>query len=147
MSEYYENCIESIQNYFNISTIAAKYIYHRRKHGLPYRSFNDPKYLQWSNKLLNALLQADNIINLNWEDIIFGRESENLALYGIIVDECSNEFPHTEDNSSSQQQQQVEEKSSETESNEWVTVQSKHKQKQQKKKYTVKNKIITKLFL
>lgn len=146
MSEYYENCIESIQNYFNISTIAAKYIYHRRKHGLPYRNIMDPKYLQWSNKLLNALLQADNIINLNWEDIIFGKEYENLALYGIIVDNCSDEFPHTEDNTSSQPSHH-EEKSSETESNEWVTVQSKHKQKQQKKKYTVKNKIISKLFL
>lgn len=141
-NQYYENCIESIQNYFNISTIAAKYIYHRRKHGAPYRSLDDPKYLPWNNKLLNALLQADCIINLNWEDVMFGTEKEDLLVYGINIDLFSDEFPYrSEDNMNVGD---TEEKSTDSE---WTVVQSKNKQKKEKKKFVVKNIIISKLFL
>ncbi len=88
----YNSNIEAIQNYYNISNIAATYIYFRRKRSFPWKKKSDPKYLYWNAKLQNALIYADSIFGFDWESLEFGNEEELLKNYGIIISEQSTDL-------------------------------------------------------
>lgn len=77
--------IEAIQRYYDISHIAAVYIYFRRKRSYPWRKKSDPKYLFWNSKLQNALIYADSIFGFDWEAMEYGNEEETLQSYGIDI--------------------------------------------------------------
>jgi hypothetical protein len=79
--------IKALVDYFGISDTAAEYIYFRRKRGFPWKKKDDPKYIEWSDKLLNALREADKIFGFDWSGLTFGNEDRYLENYGIIVDD------------------------------------------------------------
>lgn len=84
-STHYKNNIRSISEYFGISEICAKYIYHRALRSK--RKCDDPKYIPYSVKLQNSLVLADKCLGIDWEKILFGKEDEMLLTHGIVIDE------------------------------------------------------------
>lgn len=82
----YNKKIKSIMNYFSISEPCAKYIFHRRKRGSPWKKEYELNYLKWDIKLQNALIKADNT-NLDWSSLEFNKEKDILFTYGIILDD------------------------------------------------------------
>jgi hypothetical protein len=86
----YNERIAAIQNYYDISNIAAVYMYFRRKRSYPWKKKSDPKYLYWNAKLQNALILADSIFGFDWESMEYGKEEETLQNYGIDIKSQSN---------------------------------------------------------
>ncbi len=86
----YNERIDAIQRYYDISYIAAVYIYFRRKRSFPWKKKSDPKYLYWNAKLQNALIYADSIFGFDWEAMEYGKEEETLKSCGIDVSAQSN---------------------------------------------------------
>ena len=82
----YKDNIQTISSYFGISEDAAKYIYHRRRRGFPYKKETDPYFLKWCVQLQNALIKADMLDNFNWTDLKFGEDVDVLLSNGIKVD-------------------------------------------------------------
>lgn len=83
--EQYLHNIKSISDYFNVTGACAKYIFHRALRSK--RPVDDPKYLEFSVKLQNALVRADRRLDINWDQIQFNKEQEYLTAHGIIIDE------------------------------------------------------------
>ncbi len=84
----YKERIEALKAVFNISEPAAKYIYHRRRRGYPYKNGTDISFMPWTAKLQNALMAADKIPEFDWNALVFSEEEEILKQNGIVVDEC-----------------------------------------------------------
>jgi hypothetical protein len=82
----YKDNIQTISSYFGISEDAARYIYHRRRRGFPYKKETDPYFLKWCVQLQNALIKADMLDNFNWTDLKFGEDVDVLLANGIKVD-------------------------------------------------------------
>lgn len=70
----YEGKIKIIQEYFGISELCAIYLYHRRRRGIPWHKPSDPKYLEWSIQLQNAIICLDTITGFDWRGLEFGYE-------------------------------------------------------------------------
>ena len=87
----YKDKIDAIKTYFGISNEAAKYMYHRRRHGAPFKKEDDKSFLKWNIQLQNALVRADKITNFNWGKLVFNSDLEQLLTYNIDVN-CQ---PHT----------------------------------------------------
>ena len=85
----YKNKITSISSYFVVSEQAAKYMYHRRQRGLPYKNETDDLYIEWNIKIQNALVKADKISGFNWDDLEFSDDINVLNNNNIIVNNQS----------------------------------------------------------
>ena len=88
----YKAKLQAISSYFDISRNAAKYIYHRRRRGVPFKAPKDKNYIAWSIKLQNALIRADKEPGFKWANLVFGKEEEVLAEYKINVQNQSDEI-------------------------------------------------------
>ena len=82
----YKDNIQTISSYFGISEAAAKYIFHRRRRGFPYKKEGSSNYLEWSMQLQNALIKADQIAVFDWNALKFDDELKTLMQNGIYVD-------------------------------------------------------------
>jgi hypothetical protein len=70
-----------ISDYYHVSQKCAEYMYYRIL-----RSKNitiSEKYLPWTLSIQNLLVLADNIKNLNWDDLKFGYEESFLSTFNI----------------------------------------------------------------
>ena len=85
----YKNKITAISSYFGVSEQAAKYMYHRRQRGLPYKTETDDLYIEWNVKIQNALVKADKISGFNWDDLEFSDDINVLNNNNIIVNNQS----------------------------------------------------------
>ena len=83
----YNDKIKNISSYFGISVEAAKYMYHRRRRGFPWKNENDGNFLKWNIQLQNALIKADNLAVFDWTSLKFNNDVNTLKENGIIVDE------------------------------------------------------------
>lgn len=92
VKKLYNERISTIQRYYDISNIAAVYIYFRRKRSYPWKKKSDPKYLYWNAKLQNALISADSIFGFDWTSMEYGKEEETLQNYGIDIKTQSNDL-------------------------------------------------------
>jgi len=80
----YKNKIQVLVLYFGISEDAAKYMFHRRRRGYPFKKEDDKNYLAWTTKLQNAIIDADKNTDIDWNDIKFGEDVKVLdTLVGI----------------------------------------------------------------
>ena len=86
----YKNKITAISSYFGVSEQAAKYMYHRRQLGLPYKTETDDLYIEWNIKIQNALVKADKISGFNWDGLEFSDDINVLSNNNIIVNNQSN---------------------------------------------------------
>lgn len=82
----FKDKINAISSYFNVSMQCAKYIYHRRKKGQPFKSEDDVGYIQWNMKIQNSLIKADLIKDFNWKDLKFVNDVTTLKNFGIDVE-------------------------------------------------------------
>lgn len=82
----YNEKINSLCLYFNISKNAARYIFHRRRRGHPWKKENDSKYLEWSIPIQNAFIKADNLGSINWDSVSFECDIKLLQDNGINID-------------------------------------------------------------
>ena len=85
----YDERIAAIVRFFGISRPAASFIYHRKRRGYPFKKPTDEKFLEWSLRLQNALVKADECIGWDWNDVHFGQEEQELARNGIHIDRQS----------------------------------------------------------
>jgi hypothetical protein len=85
----YEDKIKIIQKYFGVSEICAIYLYHRRRRGVPWHNPSDPKYLEWSIPLQNALIYLDTIPGFDWHGLEFGYEEIQFIKNNIDVNKMS----------------------------------------------------------
>ena len=71
--------------YFGVSENAAKYMFHRRRRGYPFKKEGDENYLKWSNQLQNAFITADKHCEVKWNKLKFKDDLEMLEeLVGSI---------------------------------------------------------------
>lgn len=83
----YKDKINAISSYFGISDPAAKYMYHRRRRGHPYKNITDDYFLEWNMKLQNAFIKADQIATFDWDALRFGDDVKALIVNGIDIDD------------------------------------------------------------
>lgn len=81
----YEDKLKIIQDYFGVSKMCAIYLYHRRRRGLPWHNHTDPKYLEWTIQLQNALIHLDSIPTVDWRSLEFGYEEVQLGKHNISM--------------------------------------------------------------
>lgn len=86
-SPNYNDKIKAIKSYFNISEQSAKYLYHRRRRGYPWKKASEVGYIAWNIQLQNALVKADTIALFNWENLKFDNDVQILSEHGIIIEE------------------------------------------------------------
>lgn len=86
----YNDKIKAISSYFNVSENAAKYMFHRRRRGYPWKKEGDSNYLKWSIPIQNAFVKADNLGLLNWGYLKFSDDLNVLLENGIDIEEQSN---------------------------------------------------------
>jgi len=55
----YNEKINMLKKYFGISEECAKYMFHRRRRGFPFKKDGDVSYLEWSILLQNIIVLAD----------------------------------------------------------------------------------------
>jgi hypothetical protein len=80
-SNFYKNNIKEISEYFGVTDVCAKYLYHRALRS----TRKDESYLDWNVALQNALVKADRCLGIEWDKILFGEEEELLNLYGVDI--------------------------------------------------------------
>lgn len=95
----YEDKIKIIQDYFGVSEICAIYLYHRRRRGVPWHKFSDPKYLEWSIQLQNAIIYLDTIAGFDWHSLEFGFEEIQFTKNGIDVNQMDKKITVLAENS------------------------------------------------
>jgi hypothetical protein len=81
----YSEKLKVLKSYFKISDQAVKYMYHRRRHGYPWKNNNDPGYIVWTMQIQNALIKADNLTLFEWDTLKFDNDIQTLSEHGIIV--------------------------------------------------------------
>ena len=139
----YHDKINSISSYFGVTNEAAKYMYHRRRYGFPFKKENDPNFIRWDNKVLNALIKADKLEGFNWDLLLFDDDMQLLLEKNINVNLQSDKIdvykgrnslrrtqqfekydPELKKSSNTVELHPVELQSKETENNDWVLVTS-----------------------
>jgi hypothetical protein len=85
----YNDKIRTIESYFGISNNASKYMFHRRRRGIPWKTDDDASYLKWTIQLQNALIKADNILEFDWVNLRFNTDIQTLLENGIVVNNQS----------------------------------------------------------
>ena len=83
----YYSKIGTISTYFGVSDSAAKYMYHLRRKGFPYRNPDQQEYLPWTTPLQNALVLADTYESFDWDTLQFGDELNALMRHGIEIND------------------------------------------------------------
>lgn len=83
----YNDKIKTIMSYFGVSEDAAKYIFHRRRRGFPWKNDGDVNYLKWTIQLQNALIKADELAIFDWGNLKFNQESKILMENGINIED------------------------------------------------------------
>jgi hypothetical protein len=83
----YDERINAIISFLNVSRPAAIFIYHRKRRGFPNRKTNDTNFLRWSLQLQNSLVKADECLGWDWSNLQFGEENQTLLNYGINIDQ------------------------------------------------------------
>ena len=81
----YGKKIKAIQNYFNVSKNAAKYLFHRRRRGSPFKHDDDPNFMPWTTQLQNALVKADRADQWDWKNTTFECEISALQDANILI--------------------------------------------------------------
>jgi hypothetical protein len=117
----YGERIEAIMTFFGVSKEAAGFVYHRKRRGFPFTKKTDPKFLEWTLKLQNALIKADECVSWDWVDLKFGEEEKILAQNDIFVDNQSDTVIFKHDKK-------------EEEADGWTTVKNDKKNKQRRNK-------------
>jgi hypothetical protein len=84
-STNYNDKIKTIMGYFGVSKQAAKYIFHRRRRGFPWKKSGDVNYLQWSIQIQNALVLAGSLKEFKWDVLKFNDEIQTLLDHDIII--------------------------------------------------------------
>ncbi len=87
-SNNYKCNIDDISEYFGVSEKCAQYMYHRAIRSKK----KDDKYIQWNIRIQNAIVKADKCLGIEWEKVIFGKESEEFSLHGILIDEMPDDI-------------------------------------------------------
>ena len=83
----YNDNLDLIKEYYGVSNECAEYLFYRS-----YRSkCKGLKFLKWNIKLQNAIVKADKCIGINWNNLIFGQEENDLCVYGIDVSKIDND--------------------------------------------------------
>lgn len=85
----YDERIGAIMRFLGISQAAAGFIYHRKRRGAPFTRPENNKFLEWSLRLQNALVKADECIGWDWEEVRFGEEAQALARHDIYIENQS----------------------------------------------------------
>jgi hypothetical protein len=88
----YEQKIKIIQEYFGVSEMCAIYLYHRRRRGVPWHKPDDPKYLEWTIELQNAILHLDTIPGFDWRSLEFGYEEIQFMRNNIYLNNMSSKI-------------------------------------------------------
>jgi hypothetical protein len=81
----YKNKISAISSFFNVSNTAAKYMYHRRRKGFPYKKNDNLNFLPWTMQLQNALVKADTVTKWDWSNLSFHSDCETLKDHCIDI--------------------------------------------------------------
>jgi hypothetical protein len=82
-TDHYKKTISSIEEYYKVSNVCAKYLYHRALRC----KRKDESYMYWDIKLQNAIVLADRCLGIEWEKMLFGKEEDLLLSHGIRLDE------------------------------------------------------------
>ena len=82
----YSDKINAICSYFGVSETAAKYMFHRRRRGYPFKKESDQSFRPWTIQLQNALISADKDSVIEWEKLKFDNDVKTLFINGIDVD-------------------------------------------------------------
>lgn len=88
----YKDRINAICSYFGVSEPAAKYMYHRRRRCYPYKKETDHSFIPWTIKLQNAIISADRIATIDWENLKFDDDVKTLIKHGIDVETQPNKI-------------------------------------------------------
>lgn len=83
-----EQIIKAIEDYFRVSHACAQYLYYRAYRG---KRADPNKYIKFTLQIQNAIVIADRALGINWNEIHFESESDELDGFGISIDEQSNE--------------------------------------------------------
>jgi hypothetical protein len=83
-------CVINIMNFFGISQEAATFLYHRKRRSYPFKKRSDPKFLEWTLSLQNALIKADKCVDWDWDALKFGLEEQILLQHDIWIEAQSN---------------------------------------------------------
>ena len=81
----YKNKINMLILHFGISESAAKYIFHRRRRGYPFKKEGEENYLQWSMQLQNAFIEADKCSDIKWSKLKFKDDLQVLTDKNIDI--------------------------------------------------------------
>jgi hypothetical protein len=84
--------------YFNVSKDAAKYMFHRRRMGYPWKKNTDDNYLKWSIPIQNAFVKSDNLDVIDWKSVIFTNDIKILEENNINIEETNHEIHVNENN-------------------------------------------------
>ncbi len=79
----YEEKIKILMICFGVSEDCAKYLYFRRKRGLPWHKTSDSKFLPWTYILQNKLILLDRSAGVDWNAIYFGHEDKEFIRHDI----------------------------------------------------------------
>ena len=91
----YNNTLSQIKYYYGVSEQCSVYLYHRALRSKK----KDNRYMPWYLQLQNAIVKLDKCNNVDWENIIFGKEYITLEKNNIILSNMSKTvvFKWTED--------------------------------------------------
>ena len=85
----YNDKLNIISEFFGVSYPCAKYMYHRRRKGHPYKKNEDDGYLKWDIQIQNALVSGDSY-NIDYKNLNFNNDiNEMYKMYEIDIDKES----------------------------------------------------------
>ena len=91
MNFTYNEKLNIIGEFFGISHDCARYIYHRRRKGYPYKKKEDDGYLEWSIQVQNGFVLGD-VKNIDYKNIHFNSDIDELKdKYSIDISKMSSE--------------------------------------------------------
>jgi len=91
MSFTYNDKLNIISEFFGVSYPCAKYMYHRRRKGYPYKKPEDDGYLKWDVQIQNGLVSGD-LFNIEYKNLHFDNDINELHKeYGVDINLLPNE--------------------------------------------------------
>ena len=83
----YNDKLDMISQFFGVSFNCAKYMFHRRKKGVPFNKKDNTNYLHWNIIIQNLIVFSD-LKNIDFKNIKFNIDIEQLKKY-IDIDNIS----------------------------------------------------------
>ena len=77
MTFTYNDKLNIISEFFGVSYSCAKYMYHRRRKGHPYKKPKDAGYLKWDVQIQNGLVSGD-LLNIDYKNLHFNNDIDEL---------------------------------------------------------------------